>query len=131
MDVLTADILNSYLHAPSSYKHFIICQLEFGLKNQGKLAIIVRAIYGRKFTCRDFWNRLRICINHLGFESCLGDAVVWIHVSTSAGGMKYSNYVLMYVDNCLVISNKAEDILRKYIGQQFELKEDSIGQPSL
>ena len=34
--VLAADIRNAYLQAPSSYKHFIICGLEFGFRHKGK-----------------------------------------------------------------------------------------------
>ena len=33
LDVFSADIRNSYLQAPSSEKHFIICGPEFGLEN--------------------------------------------------------------------------------------------------
>ena len=51
--------------------------------------------------------------------------------STRADGMKYYKYVLLYVDDCLIISDKAEYILRKEIGIYFELKEESIGPPSL
>ena len=45
--------------------------------------------------------------------------------------MKYYEYVLLYVDTYLVISDKYEDILWKEIGRYFELKEESIGTPSL
>ena len=36
-------------------------------------------------------------------------------------------YVLLYVDDVLVISENAESILRKNLGRYFELKESSIG----
>jgi hypothetical protein len=38
--------------------------------------------------------------------------------------------VLLYVDNVLVISEKAEAVLRKEIGKDWVLKEDSTGRPS-
>ncbi len=37
LPVLCADIRNAYLQAPSSEKHFIICGLEFGIKNDDVL----------------------------------------------------------------------------------------------
>ena len=38
--------------------------------------------------------------------------------------------MLLYVDDCLVISHKPEAILRKEIGKHFKMKEESIGAPS-
>eukprot|EP00957_Ditylum_brightwellii_P159997 12179539-Ditylum_brightwellii.AAC.1 len=36
LDVWAADIQNTYLQAPSSEKHYIVCGAEFGLENVGK-----------------------------------------------------------------------------------------------
>ena len=40
-----------------------------------------------------------------------------------------TTYVLLYVDDVLVISEKAEAVLRKEISKDWILKEDSIGPP--
>jgi hypothetical protein len=53
-----ADIRNAYLQAPSSEKHFIICGPEFGIKNEGRVALIRRALYGGKVAGRDCWHHL-------------------------------------------------------------------------
>ena len=50
---------------------------------------------------------------------------------TPAGGKKYHEYVLLYVDNLLVVSDKAKYILQEDIGKYFELNEESIGPPSI
>jgi hypothetical protein len=39
--------------------------------------------------------------------------------------------VLLYTDDTLVISERAESILRNEIGRYFELKEESIGEPKI
>ena len=70
-------------------------------------------------------------MNNLVFESCLADPNIWMCASTRADGTKYYEYVLLYVEDFLVISDKARDILKKDIGLCFELKEESIGPPSL
>ena len=70
LEVMSADIQNAYLQAPSSEQHFIVCGSEFGLENIGKVALIKRALYGGKFTGRDFWHHLRSYMEHLGFDSC-------------------------------------------------------------
>lgn len=40
-------------------------------------------------------------------------------------------YVLLYVDDVLVVSENAEAVLRQEIGKHWDLKEGSIGEPSL
>ena len=44
-------------------------------------------------------------------------------------GTKCYDYVLLYVDDALVVSENAESILRNELGRCFELKEESIGPP--
>ena len=44
-------------------------------------------------------------------------------------GTKCYDYVLLYVDDALVVSKNAESILRNELGRYFELKEESIGPP--
>jgi hypothetical protein len=48
LPVLGADICNAYIQAPSSEKHFIICGPEFGIENEGSIALIHCALYGGK-----------------------------------------------------------------------------------
>ena len=69
-------------------------------------------------------------MDFLGFVSCQGDPDVWRRAATKQNGEKYHEYVLLYVDDCLVVSYKPEAILRKAIGKHFQLKEESIGPPS-
>jgi hypothetical protein len=40
LPVLGSDFQNAYLQAPSSKKHFIICGIEFGIENEGLVALI-------------------------------------------------------------------------------------------
>ena len=144
IETLAADIRNAYLQAPSSEKDFIICGPEFGLENCGRVALIRRALYGGKVAGRDFWHHLRACMKQLGFVSSKADPDVWFRLSkrskrkanssglmlTECEGEEYYEYVLLYVDDCLVISDRAEPLLREEIGQHFMLKEKSIGPPS-
>jgi hypothetical protein len=131
VDVWAADIQNAYLQAPSTELYYITCGLEFGLENVGKRAKIVRALYGGKASGRDFRNHLRSCMQHLGFQSCLADADVWLRPATKSDGSEYYEYVLLYTDDALVISENAERILRNEIGKYFDLKEGSIGPPDI
>ena len=131
VDICAADIRNAYLQAPSSQKHFVICGAEFGLENVGKKALILRALYGGKSAGRDFRNHLRECMSHLGFKPCLADPDVWMRSATKSDGSDYWEYVLLYVDDALCISENPERVLRDEVGKYFELKEASIGPPDI
>ena len=131
LEVCAADIRNAYLQAPSSQKDYIICGAEFGIENLGKRALITRALYGGKAAGSDFRNHLRHCMRHLNFEACLADPDVWMRPAVKANGQDYYEYVLLYTDDTLCISENAEHILRNEIGKYFELKEESIGPPKL
>ena len=70
-------------------------------------------------------------MQHLGLESSKdGSNVSMRHSVHKDGTAKYWGYVLSYTDDCLVISNRADAVLREEIGKYFDLKEESIGSPS-
>ena len=50
-------------------------------------------------------------------------------MQTECEGREYYECVLLYVDNCLDISDRAESLLQEETGQHFMLKEESIGAP--
>ncbi len=81
LPVIGADIRNAYLQAPSLEKHFIICGLEFGLKNEGHVALIWHALYGGKVAGCNFWHHRCDCMGQLGFTSSRGDPDIWLWLS--------------------------------------------------
>lgn len=131
LDVCAADIRNAYLQAPSSRKDYIICGPEFGLENIGKVALVRRAIYGGKTSGRDFRNHLRSCMHHLNFQSCPADPDVWMRPAIKSDGNEYWEYILLYTDDALCISEYPERTLRNELGRYFKLKEESIGPPKI
>ena len=130
LNVYGADIQNAYLQAPSSEKHYIICGEEFGLENVGKRAIIVRALYGGKSAGADYWRHVRRAMESLDFLSCKADPDVWMRAAEKSDGTTYYEYVLLYTDDMLVVSEDPESFIRKEIGEIFTVKEKSIGPPS-
>lgn len=131
LDVWASDIRNAYIQAPSSRKDYIICGPEFGLENVGKVALIRRAVYGGKTAGRDYRNHLRECMDHIGFKSCRADPDVWMREAMKADGSEYWEFVLLYCDDTLAISDRGEHVIRNEIGRYFELKEESIGPPDI
>lgn len=131
MKVCAADIRNAYLQAPSSQRDYIVCGPEFGIENVGKVALIHRALYGGKSAGRDFRNHLRSCMRHLGFVSCPADPDVWMRPASKSDGATCYEYILLYTDDALAISENPEQLLREGIGRYFQLKEESIGPPKI
>ena len=131
LDVFTADIQNAYLQAPSSQKDYIVCGPEFGVENIGQTALIHCALYSGKAAGRDFRNHLCSCIEFLNFKSCLADPNMWMRPAIKSDGNTSYEYILLYVDDALVVSENAESILRNELGRYFHLKEESIGPPTI
>jgi hypothetical protein len=131
LPIMAGDIKNAYLQAPTSEKHYIVCGREFGLENMGRKAIITGSIYGGRVSGRDYWLHLRKCMEELGFTHSLGDADVWYRPAVKKDGTEYYEYVLLYVDDVLVISENAEAVIRDEIGRHWEFKESLIEKPSI
>lgn len=129
LEVMAADIQNAYLQAPISEKYWTTCGREFG-EDCGKKALVVRALYGCKSAGADFRNHLRSCMDHLGYQSCLADPDVWMRSATRADGEEYYEYMLLYVDDCLCVSERARDALMQ-IDKYFKMKPESIGPPKI
>jgi len=49
----------------------------------------------------------------LRFKSCLADADVWRREATRPDGTRYYEYILTYVDDCLVVSLNPEIIIQR------------------
>ena len=70
-------------------------------------------------------------MEHSGFKSCLGDDDVWRRPVIKSYGNDSWECLLLYTDDCLVISEFGENTLRKELKPYFKLKEESIGYPTI
>ena len=104
LDVFAAKIWNACLQALSSHKDYIICGPEFGVENIGQTALIHCALYGGKAAGRDYRNHLQSCMEFLNLKSCLAYPDVWMRPAIKSDGNTYYEYILLYVDNALVVS---------------------------
>jgi hypothetical protein len=129
LEVMAGDIQNAYLTAPCKEKITITCGPEFG-EDKGKTAEIVRALYGLKSSGAAYGEHLANCMTHLGFQTCLADNDVWIKAQTKPDGTDYYAYVLVYVDDILVIHHDAKKILSQ-IDYFFRMKPKSMGDPDI
>ena len=79
----------------------------------------------------NFRNHLNEFMSHIGFTLCLADPDVWMSEAHNANGLSYWEYVLLYVDDALVISDDAQHIFEEDIGKYFTTKPVSIGPPTI
>jgi len=105
-----------------------ICGLEFGQQYQGRIAVIVKALYGLKSSGAAWHNMLSSTLHDLGFKSSLADADVWMRPNVKSNGEHYYDYIFVYVDDLLVLSAYARDIMET-IGKTYHFKDGSVGPP--
>ena len=113
IDMWGADIKNGNLSAPISENFCVTCGNEFGLQDKGKRGVMNHALCGAKFSGYDFWNHLRECIEHLGYEFCQTDPYLWMWIAYLRRGEDYE-YMLQYVDDYLIGSKLPEESLKKF-----------------
>ncbi len=77
---------------------------EFG-ELQGCPVLIVRVLYGLKSNGAAWRSHLANTLCQLGYKSCLADPDVWLRPATKPNGFQYYEYVLVYVDDVLVLSH--------------------------
>ena len=130
LPVCACDIQNAYLQAPTSEKHYVICGPEFGFENIGKIAVIVRALYGGKSAGADYWRHVREAMTNMNFKACPADPDVWMWPGTKSDGTSYWQFVLLYVDDILAIMEEPEKYIREELGSYFTIKPKSIGLPT-
>ena len=126
MIVLTADIQNAYLHANCREKIYIVAGKEFG-SNCGKTMIITKALYGLKSSGAAFRALLAEQLDAIGYTATRGDPDVWYRMVKN-GDRKYYEYVLVYVDDLLVVSFDPQQTMDE-LSQTFKFKQGSIKTP--
>ena len=89
---------------PTTEKLYFVAGPEWGA-DEGRLVIVVRALYGLKSSALNWRNHLAdMLANKLKFKSTLADPDVWIKLMKKQNGEEYYAYILIYVDDMLIIA---------------------------
>ena len=88
LQVKAGDIINAYVTAPCSEKIWNILGKEFG-SDQGKKAIIVRAIYRIKSSDVAFHAHLAECMRSMGYTPFRGENYLWMKPEIDPDGDEY------------------------------------------
>jgi hypothetical protein len=68
-------------------------------------------------------------MEQFGFKPCMADRDVWMRPATKPDGFRYYEYVLLYVDDTLVISHNPMAIMQA-LQQEYRLKDNAIESPT-
>ena len=109
LEVKCGDVLNAYITAPVKQKIWNYLGPEHG-DDEGNNAIIIRALYGLKYSGAAFRAHLCECMAALGYMPCLADSDLWLKTQNQ-DGIYYYSYILCYVDDFMAIHHDARTIL--------------------
>jgi Reverse transcriptase (RNA-dependent DNA polymerase) len=128
LDILAADIGNEYLNAFFAEKVYTVTGPKFG-DEAGRIAVTVRALYGLKSSGAAWHAYFAQSLHDLGFLSCKSDPDMWRRPAIKADGTKYYEYVLVYVDDLLILSKHPNTILQSLADEHnYRLKD--VGSPT-
>jgi hypothetical protein len=128
LDVNMYYIENAYLTAPLTEKFWAVLGPEFG-DDDGKHALILRALYGLRYDGSAFRNQFAECMKHLRWNPC-PDRDLWMKAETRPDDVfLYWAYILIYVDDILCVHNDPGATLVK-LDAYFNMKEGSIQVPT-
>lgn len=74
--------------------------------------LIVRALYILKSSGAAWRAHFANTLHETQFQSCLADPDVWFRPATKPNGFQYYEYVLVYVDDLLVLSHQPVVIMK-------------------
>jgi len=127
IDILAYEIGNAYLNATPREKVYTTAGPEFGAELQGRNILIVRALYGLKSSGAAWRSHLANTLHHMGFTSSRADPDVWYRAAIKVDGMENYEYVLVYVDDLLVLSHQPDKIMKAL--EDFYRLKDGFAKP--
>ena len=130
LEVMGSDVQNAFLSAKNLEKQWIRAGPEFG-NEQGKVFIVVRALYGLKSASAAFRSFMAKRLDELDFKSSIADPDVWLRPATKADGEEYYEYVMVYVDDLLAMSSDARSVLESIKTDTIKYKNDKIDKPDM
>ncbi|MGH3053999.1 MAG: reverse transcriptase domain-containing protein, partial [Gaiellaceae bacterium] len=125
LDLMLGDIGNAYVNAYTQEKVYALAGPEFN-EHEGCVVIIVKALYGLKTSSARWHAHLSDTLKSIGFKPCRADTDMWMRPAEKRDGTVYYEYLIVYVDDILAISENARSVLLE-LEEHYDLK--GIGPP--
>ena len=130
LNVLACDIGNAYLNAPCREKIWFHGGPEVGNEFQGKVCVMVRALYGLKSSGASWRATLMATLYDMGFSDTQADPCVLRRKRKKSTGEEYYELMLVYVDDILLVSEVPQEVLDQ-IDKHYKIKAGSTGEPTV
>lgn len=129
LNICAADIGIAYINADCHKKIWMVAGPEFGATEQGSIIIIKKALYGLKSSGAAWRALFATTLSDLGYTSSNADPDVWIRPQVKPNGFEYYEFILVYVDDIMVLSHDTKPTMDTLVSL-YRLKEDSVGEPT-
>ena len=112
LDVMSCNISNAYLNTPCKEKIWFIARLECGT-SAGMVCKLTRALYELKSLGTTWWAMFSTFIKEgLGFTPTQINPNVYYRRNVKANGDHYYEYLLICVDDVLVVSHSPLTVMK-------------------
>lgn len=116
------------MNADTEERLYTTAGTEFG-EDKGKTLIIRKALYGLKSSGAAYRQHFAESLMQMGFKPCYADNDVWMKPAKKEDGTPYYEYILTYVDDCLVISHEPTKITDTLKGPEHNYRLKNEGPP--
>lgn len=108
MDSMSGDVGNAYLYGVTREKIFVVLGIEFGPKLAGRIAIVVKALYGLKTSSARWSEHLSDTLRSMGWFQSKAENDVWMKDC----GDRYE-YLAVYSDDIIVTAKDPKAVLEQ------------------
>jgi hypothetical protein len=127
LDISACDISGAYLNAPAGEKCWFKAGAESG-SDKNAVMIITRALYGLKSSAKAWRDFFKVSLDEMGYKSCPADPDVYMKAECTKEGHEYWSYMLVYVDDCLLVHHDPDPVMEE-LKSRYTLKKDAYGRP--
>ena len=106
-------------------KVWFVAGTEMG-QNKGMAMVITRALYSLKTSAKARSEFFGKSLKEMGYKSCVADPNVWMRPQTNKEGYKYWAYILVYVDDCLLVHHDPGPVMED-LKSQYNLRMTCMG----
>jgi len=120
-ELVMIDVGNAFVNAKAREKVCARAGPEFG-EFEGCVVIIVKALYGLRSSGSAWHSHFSDTLRGMGFVPSRADMDMWYRRQKKADGTEYYEYLVVYVDDVLIVSHDPQSIVSAISSRPYELK---------
>ena len=129
LDITACDVGNTYLNAPCREKMCFVVGPEFSSQKGTVIKLVLALYHGLKLSGASPWQSMFNSTLGYGIWPTVADPDLYRRANAKPDGFQYHEYILVYVDDVLIISHDP-DVHLKQIQARYELNPSSVGSPT-